>query len=134
MLTLPKLASSLTTLTGITCLMRNISTLNWHRRFLEILSECIPQWLLPQWHNLPWLNENTMRCIRKHSLAFRAFKRSPSYNAGNRYKMVCNFVVSMIHKSRKAYLRNLNPSNKNLFWNIDQVSQQREISHPYPLT
>ena len=49
-----------------------------------------------------------------------------SYSAENRYKMLRNSVVSMIRKSRKAYFRNLNPSNKKLFWkSIKCLSKQK---------
>ena len=40
--------------------------------------------------------------------------------------MLRNSVVSMIRKSRKAYFRNLNPSNKKLFWkSIKCLSKQK---------
>ena len=108
----------------------NTSTLNWHRRFLEIMSECIPQRTLPKRHNLPWLNNNISRCIRRRNIAFRAWRRSPNPSTTNRYKHLRNLVVSMIRKSRATYFKTLNPSNKKQFWKAIKLLTKQKSTIP----
>jgi len=104
----------------------NVSTLNWHRQFLEIMSECIPHRTLPKRHNLPWLNQHIVRGIRKCNNAFQKFKKSPNYNSAKRYKVLRNSVTSMIRKSRATYFKNINPANKKQFWKtIKYLNKQR---------
>ena len=83
------------------------STHNWQKQFLEIMSECIPQRQLPRRHNLPWLNQNIVRCIHKRNIAFQKHKKSPNCNSAKRYQMLHNTVTSMIRKSRRAYFNTL---------------------------
>ena len=102
------------------------STRNWQKRFLEIMSECIPQRQLPRRHNLPWLNQNIVRCIHKRNIAFRKHKKSPNCNTAKRYQMLRNTVTSMIRKSRRAYFNTLSSTNKKQFWKaIKCLSKQK---------
>ena len=68
------------------------STRNWQKRFLEIMSECIPQRQLPMRHNLPWLNQNIVRCIHKH----KAFDSVPQLEATGFHPHILKWVRSYL--------------------------------------
>ena len=101
-------------------------TLNWHRQFLDIMSECISHRTLPKRRNLPWLNQHIIRGIHECN---NAFQKSPNCNSAKRCKVLCNSVTSMIHKSRANYFMNLNPSNMKQFWKtIKYLKKQRSTT------
>ena len=52
------------------------SATNWHNKFMEIMSACIPQKTLRRKRNVPWLTTNITRHIRKRNAAFQAAKKS----------------------------------------------------------
>ena len=49
---------------------------NWTRKFLEIMEECVPQQELKRRRNLPWLTKNVVRHMRKRNNMFLRAKRS----------------------------------------------------------
>ena len=56
----------------------NCSATNWHNKFMEIISSCIPRKSLRRKRNVSWLTQNTIQLIRKHNTAFRAAKNMVS--------------------------------------------------------
>ena len=52
------------------------SATNWHNRFMEIMSTCIPQQSLKRRRNVPWLTKNITQHIRMRNAAFQAARRS----------------------------------------------------------
>ncbi len=62
---------------------------------------------------------DTQHCIS-------CLERSPNPSTSNRYKSLRNLVVSVIRRSRSAYFKNVNPSNKKEFWKaIKHLSKQK---------
>ena len=56
----------------------NCSATNWHNKFMEIISSCIPRKSLRRKRNVPWLTQNIIQLSRKRNTAFRAAKNMVS--------------------------------------------------------
>ena len=91
----------------------DLATTNWHNTFIEA---CISQQTLKKKRNVPWLNKNIIRHIRKRNAAFKATKTSNSLSVNYKYKKLRNKVVMLLRKSKKSYFQKLNPRNKKEFW------------------
>ena len=48
----------------------NTSWENWRKCFMEIMNECIPQHLLPNCCNLPWLSKSLVQLMRRNNMLF----------------------------------------------------------------
>jgi len=77
--------------------------------FLEVMTECIPQRLLPNWHNLPWLSKSLVRLITRRNMLFNSAKQ----RVGKRLDVDTNtFETGWLLKLRTAkssFFKNLNP-------------------------
>ena len=80
------------------------------------MQACILQQTLKKKRNVPWLNKNIIRHIRKRNAAFKATKTSNSLSVNSKYKKLHNKVVMLLRKSKKSYFQKLNPRNKKEFW------------------
>ena len=77
----------------------DLATTNWPK----IMQACIPQQTLKKKRNVPWLNKNIIRHIRKRNAAFKATKTSNSLSVNSKYKKLRNKVVMLLRKSKKSY-------------------------------
>ncbi len=74
-----------------------LSWKQWHQQFISIMSQTIPNRLLPSRRNLPWLNKSSMK---KRNLLFKRAKRTGNVGqfkfARNRTVAICFAVPSRI--------------------------------------
>ena len=75
------------------------ATIIWQSKFLEIMSECVPQHYLSQRRKVPWLTSNVVRHIRKRNAAFNAAKKC-DFQDLTKYKKLRNKVISMLRKEK----------------------------------
>ena len=66
------------------------------KRFMEIMNECIPQRLLPNQRNLPWLSKSLVQLMRRRNLLFSHAKRSGKGSDVEKYKRIRNRVVTQL--------------------------------------
>jgi len=52
----------------------NTAAVNWHNKFLEMMSICIPRQTLRKKKNLSWITKNVITLIRKRNAAFKVAK------------------------------------------------------------
>ena len=85
---------------------------NWHRKFMDVISICIPQQTLKGRRNVPWLTKNIIRHMRKRNAVFHATKRSDRPEVATKYKKLRNKVVKMLREAKNLYLNRLNVGSK----------------------
>ena len=66
------------------------SATNWHTKFMEIMSACIPQQTLRWRRNVPWLTKNIICHIRKWNAAFQAARKSGMPEHHSKFKKLRN--------------------------------------------
>ena len=108
----------------------NCSATNWHNKFMEIISSCIPRKSLRRKRNVPWLTQNIIQLIRKHNTAFRAAKKYGKPEEYSKYKKLRNIAVKMIKNAKKSYFEHLDSKDKKRFLESCEVLDQTTIHHP----
>ncbi len=73
-----------------------LTATNWHNKFMDVMTLCIPQQTLRRMRNVPWLTKNITHHIRKCNAAFQATKRSARPEVASKYKRLRNKVVKML--------------------------------------
>ena len=106
------------------------STINWHNRFMEIMSTCIPQQSLKRRRNVPWLTKNTIRHIRMRNAAFQAARGSAKPTHYSKFRKLSNKVLKMIRNAKSSYFKNLNPRNKKQFWKAVKYLNKQQSTIP----
>ena len=100
------------------------SAINWHKKFMEIMSVCIPQQTLKRRRNVPWLTKNITRHIRKQNAAFKAARKSGKPEHHSKFRKLRNKVVKLL-RNAKSYFQSLNPKNKKQFWKVESERHDR---------
>ena len=90
----------------------SLSVLNWQKRFLQIMDDCIPKATIPKRKNLPWLNKNILQCIRKRNSLYKNWKRTGNTITFKKYKMHRNKVLHTLRLGKEKYFLNLKSSNQ----------------------
>ena len=103
---------------------------NWHRKFMDVISICIPQQTLKGRRNVPWLTKNIIRHMRKRNAAFHATKRSDRPEVATKYKKLRNKVVKMLREAKNLYLNRLNVGSKKQFWKAVKVLNKQQSTIP----
>ena len=103
---------------------------NWHRKFMDIISTCIPQQTLKRRRNVPWLTKNIIRHMRKWNAAFHATKRSDRPEIATKYKKLRNKVMKMLREAKNSYLNRLNVGSKKQFWKGVKVLSKQQSKIP----
>ena len=106
------------------------SAINWHKKFMEIMSVCIPQQTLKRRRNVPWLTKNITRHIRKRNAAFQAAIKSGKPENHSKFRKLRNKVVKLLRNAKSLYFQSLNPKNKKQFCKVVKYlnKQQSTIS------
>ncbi len=78
---------------------------NWHNKFMDIMTLCIPQQTLRRRRNAPWLTKNITRHIRKRNAAFQATKKSARPKVASKYERLHNKVVKMLRHAKTSYFK-----------------------------
>ena len=98
---------------------------------MEIMNECIPQRLLPNRHNLPWLSKSLVQLMRRRNMLFSQAKRSGKRLDVEKYKRIRNGVVTLLRKAKSSYFKNLNPKgNSKKFWSAVKYLNKKHNSIP----
>ena len=101
------------------------------KRFMEIMNECIPQRLLPNRRNLPWLSKSLVQLMRKRNMLFGQAKRSGKRSDVEKYKRIRNRVVTQLRNAKSSYFKNLNPKgNSKKFWSAVKYLNKKHNSIP----
>jgi len=108
----------------------NLAATNWHNKFLDIMSACIPQQTLKRRRNVPWLTKNITRHIRKRNAAFHATKRSDRPEVTTKYKKLRNKVVKMLREAKNSYFNRLNVGSRKQFWKAVKVLSKQQSTIP----
>jgi len=63
---------------------------NWQRTYLSIISQCVPQKLLPRKKHLPWISLPILKAIRKSNSLLNKYKCSGNQAILSLYKLTRN--------------------------------------------
>ena len=94
---------------------------------MSIMEECIPKTVLPPRKNLPWLNKNLTRAMKKRNQLYKRAKQSGDFS---KYKHARNNIVSNLRKAKKAFFGSLNPKNSKKFWKTMKYLNKQQCSIP----
>ena len=108
----------------------DVAASNWHRKFMDIISTCIPQQTVKSRKNVPWLTKNIIRHMRKRNAAFHATKRSNKPEVAAKYKRLRNTVVKMLREAKNSHLNRLNVGSKKQFWKAVKVLSKQQSTIP----
>ncbi len=106
------------------------SATNWHNKFMEIMSACIPQQTLRWKRNVPWLKKNITRYIRKWNAAFQAARKSGKSDHHSKFKKLRNKVVKLMRSAKSSYFQRLNPKDKKQFWKAVKYLNKQQSNIP----
>ena len=106
------------------------SAINWHNKFMEIMSACIPQQTLRRRRNVPWLTKNITRHIRKRNAAFQAATKSGKPEHHAKYKKLRNKVVKLMRSAKSSYFQTLNPKDNKQFWKAVKYLNKQQSTIP----
>lgn len=102
----------------------------WMKRYMEIMSESIPQRLLPPRRNLPWLSKSLIQLMRRRNTLFSHVKRSNKRSDVEKYKRIRNRVVIQLRTAKSNFFKNLNPRSNKKFWSTVKYLNKRYNSIP----
>ena len=102
----------------------------WHKRFLEIMDECIPKAVLPKRKNLPWLSILILKAIKKRNNLYSEHRKTGNPDKLQQYKLYRNRVVSLLRSAKQAYFKNLNTTDKKKFWRAMNFLNNQKSSIP----
>ena len=80
---------------------------NWQRTYLSIISQCVPQKLLPRKKHLPWISLSILKAIRKRNSLLNKYKRSGNQAILSLYMFTRNRVISELRKAKHAFFKHL---------------------------
>ena len=106
------------------------SATNWHTKFMEIMSACIPRQTLKRWRNVPWLTKNIICHIRKRNAAFQAARKSGKPEHHSKFKKLRNKVVKLMRSAKSYYFQRLNPKDKKQFWKAVKYLNKQQSTIP----
>ena len=84
----------------------------WHKQFMLIMAESIPNKVIPMRKNLPWLNKS-INSMKKRNLLFKQVKKTGDYR---RYKTARNRTLAQFRLARRNYFQTINPKDPRKFW------------------
>ena len=103
---------------------------NWQRTYLSIISQCVPQKLLPRKKHLPWISLSILKAIRKRNSLLNKYKRSGNQAILSLYKLTRNRVISELRKAKCAFFKHLQTADDKTFWKLYKTLTRRESSIP----
>ena len=91
---------------------------NWQRTYLNIISQCVPQKLLPRKKHLPWISLSILKAIRKRNSLLNKYKCSGNQAILSLYKFTRNRVISELRKAKRAFFKHLQTADDKTFWKL----------------
>ena len=73
----------------------------WKSHFFSVVKETIPSKLISTKPNPPWISDDIVQSIRKHSRLYKRSKRSINPNLMEKYKLLRNRIVSTIRARKR---------------------------------
>ena len=98
--------------------------------FLDVMEQCIPQSVVPNRQNLPWLTKTIIQLIKKRNYYFKRAYHSGSSIDYSKFKQLRNKVVSDLRLAKQRFFSNLHPQNSKEFWKVISALSPRESSFP----
>ena len=108
----------------------DISAEQWTKHFLYIMEECIPSAIIKSRKNLPWLNTNIIRHMRKRNNMFRKAKRSHKKQHLLQFKKLRNECVTMLRQEKLKYFNSLSGASNKTFWKTMKCLNKKEDTIP----
>ena len=105
----------------------NRSRTSWHKQFMKIMKECIPNTALRSRRNLPWLNKKLNQSMRRRNKLFKQAQISGDFS---KYKAVRNQTLQQLRSSKRLYLAQLNPRDPESFWKTVKFLNKNQNSIP----
>ena len=84
---------------------------NWQRTYLSIISQCVPQKLLPGKKHLPWISLSILKAIRKRNSLLNKYKRS-----GN--QAILSLAYTSSPEIKHAFFKHLQTADDKTFWKL----------------
>ena len=103
---------------------------HWQRTYLNIISQCVPQKLLPHKKHLSWISLSILKAIRKRNSLLNKYKRSGNQAILSLYKLTRNRVISELRKAKRAFFKHLQTADDKTFWKLYKTITRRESSIP----
>ena len=88
---------------------------NWQRTYLIIISQCVPQKLLPCKKYLPWISLSILKAIRKRNSLLNKYKRSGNQAITSLFKFTRNRVISELRKAKHTFFEHLQTADDKTF-------------------
>ena len=98
--------------------------------FLSVMEQCIPQTVLPDRKNLPWLSKEIIQLIRKRNRYFRQAHSSGNSDDHLKFKQLRNKVVAKLRHAKHEFFSKLQPSNPKVFWKVVKLLNFTENALP----
>ena len=98
--------------------------------YLNIISKCIPKTALPRRRNLPWINSDILRAIKRRNSLLRAYKRSGSPFKLQQYKCARNRIVTEVRKAKLLFFDHLHSVDAKTFWKLFKLLTRKQSSIP----
>ena len=99
----------------------------WHKQFMDIMAQSIPNRFLPPRRNLPWLTKPIIQSMRKRNILFKNAKLSGNFA---KYKRARNRTASLLKLAKKKYFCSLNPKDSKKFWKAVKSLNKSKQSIP----
>ena len=88
----------------------------WNDVFMTIMDSCIPKATISTNRNLPWMNHNIKKKLRKRNWVYRKAKKTDCPSLRTKYKSLRNELVHLIRKAKKDHLKKMSKLGKKQFW------------------
>ena len=103
-----------------------LSWKQWHQQFMCIMSQTIPNRLLPSRRNLPWLNKSIVRSMKKRNLQLKGPKELANLVNSNLLRIVLSLCFALPNGTISASLTQGTQRN---FGNR-QAHEQEQATNP----
>ena len=88
---------------------------NWQKTYLSIISQCVPQKVLPRKKHLPWISLPILKTIKKRNSLLKKYKCTGNQVTLSQYKFTRNRVISELRKAKHAFFKQLHSSDAKTF-------------------
>ena len=99
----------------------------WHKQFMSIMAQSIPNRVIPTRRNLPWLNRGIIKSMKKRNQLFKKAKRTGNFH---HFKLARNRTVAQLRLAKRRYFQALNPKDPKKFWKAIKFLNKSKQSIP----
>ena len=69
----------------------------WHKQFMSVMAQSIPNRVIPTRRNLPWLNKSIVKLMRKRNQLFKKVKRTGNFR---QFKLARNRTLAQFQPAK----------------------------------